>query len=49
MPSSVVPPADLNGLRRRTRIMNGRCQGFYCGANAQSLTDEHVVEPEASP
>jgi glycerol-3-phosphate dehydrogenase len=29
---SPVPPADLDGLRRRTRAMNGRCQGFYCGA-----------------
>lgn len=27
-----VPPAALDGLRRRTRAMNGRCQGFYCGA-----------------
>ncbi len=30
--ASPVPPADLGGLRRRTRAMNGRCQGFYCGA-----------------
>jgi glycerol-3-phosphate dehydrogenase len=30
--ASVIPPADLDGLRRRTRAMNGRCQGFYCGA-----------------
>ena len=29
---SVIPPADLDGLRRRTRVMNGRCQGFFCGA-----------------
>jgi glycerol-3-phosphate dehydrogenase len=27
-----IPPAGLDGLRRRTRAMNGRCQGFYCGA-----------------
>jgi glycerol-3-phosphate dehydrogenase len=27
-----VPPAGLDGLRRRTRAMNGRCQGFYCEA-----------------
>ncbi|MGI5238321.1 NAD(P)/FAD-dependent oxidoreductase [Dactylosporangium sp. CA-139066] len=27
-----IPPATLSGLRRRTRAMNGRCQGFYCGA-----------------
>ena len=30
--ASAVPPADLGGLRRRTRAMNGRCQGFYCAA-----------------
>jgi glycerol-3-phosphate dehydrogenase len=30
--ASDLPPADLDGLRRRTRAMNGRCQGFYCGA-----------------
>ncbi|MFI5908639.1 NAD(P)/FAD-dependent oxidoreductase [Dactylosporangium sp. NPDC051541] len=29
---SVIPPATVDGLRRRTRAMNGRCQGFYCGA-----------------
>jgi glycerol-3-phosphate dehydrogenase len=30
--ASTVPPADAAGLRRRTRAMNGRCQGFYCAA-----------------
>jgi glycerol-3-phosphate dehydrogenase len=35
--ASPIPPADLDGLRRRTRIMNGRCQGFYCGANTEEL------------
>lgn len=29
---SVIPPAGVDGVRRRTRAMNGRCQGFYCGA-----------------
>ncbi|GAA3454840.1 NAD(P)/FAD-dependent oxidoreductase [Dactylosporangium matsuzakiense] len=29
---SVIPPVTVDGLRRRTRAMNGRCQGFYCGA-----------------
>ena len=27
-----LPPSDLDGLRRRTRALTGRCQGFYCGA-----------------
>jgi glycerol-3-phosphate dehydrogenase len=36
---SAIPPRDLNGLRRRTRAMNGRCQGFYCGAEIMALAD----------
>jgi glycerol-3-phosphate dehydrogenase len=35
--ASPVPPADLGGLRRRTRAGNGRCQGFYCGAAVSRL------------
>jgi glycerol-3-phosphate dehydrogenase len=30
---SPIPPADLDGLRRRTRVTMGRCQGFFCGAH----------------
>ncbi len=33
---STIPPADLEGLRRRTRAMNGRCQGFFCGAEVKA-------------
>ena len=29
---SSIPPADADGLRRRTRALMGRCQGFFCGA-----------------
>src|SRR6185436_15605568 len=25
-----VPAVDFDGLRRRTRALAGRCQGFYC-------------------
>jgi glycerol-3-phosphate dehydrogenase len=35
--ASPVPPADLGGLRRRTRAGNGRCQGFYCAAALSGL------------
>jgi glycerol-3-phosphate dehydrogenase len=35
--ASTIPPADLDGLRRRTRVMNGRCQGFFCGAHVRAL------------
>lgn len=47
--SSCIPPADAEGLRRRTRARNGRCQGFYCGAAvAELLVDarSRVREPE---
>ena len=30
--ASPIPPCDLDGLRRRTRAVLGRCQGFFCGA-----------------
>lgn len=36
---SVIPPAGLEGLRRRTRVMNGRCQGFFCGAEVQDVLE----------
>lgn len=38
--SSTVPPADAGGLRRRTRAMNGRCQGFYCAAAVSAIMTE---------
>ncbi|MFE9250027.1 NAD(P)/FAD-dependent oxidoreductase [Streptomyces sp. NPDC007088] len=31
-----VPARTPEGLRRRTRAMNGRCQGFYCGAEVRA-------------
>jgi glycerol-3-phosphate dehydrogenase len=30
--ASPIPPVDADGLRRRTRALMGRCQGFFCGA-----------------
>jgi glycerol-3-phosphate dehydrogenase len=35
--ASPIPPVDLDGLRRRTRVLMGRCQGFYCGAHVRAL------------
>ena len=35
--ASTVPPVDTGGLRRRTRAMNGRCQGFYCAATVSAM------------
>ena len=45
--ASAIPPAGLDGLRRRTRAMNGRCQGFYCGAHVKALAGNKGIEPEA--
>jgi glycerol-3-phosphate dehydrogenase len=33
-----VPAVDFDGLRRRTRALAGRCQGFYCQAELCKLT-----------
>ncbi|MEV7282347.1 FAD-dependent oxidoreductase [Streptomyces sp. NPDC093111] len=38
--ASTVPPASLDGLRRRTRARAGRCQGFSCGATVRALFEE---------
>jgi glycerol-3-phosphate dehydrogenase len=35
-----LPARDLGGLKRRTRAMMGRCQGFYCGAEVTSILKE---------
>jgi len=39
---AVVPATELGGVRRRTRAMNGRCQGFYCGAAVLALVAEET-------
>jgi glycerol-3-phosphate dehydrogenase len=40
--ASPVPPADLDGLRRRTRALMGRCQGFYCTAEVVARFAAHT-------
>jgi glycerol-3-phosphate dehydrogenase len=44
--ASELPPVDLGGLRRRTRAMNGRCQGFYCGATVTRCVEQGGVPSE---
>jgi glycerol-3-phosphate dehydrogenase len=39
---STIPPTDVDGLRRRTRALMGRCQGFYCGAEVTRLLDDSL-------
>ncbi len=40
-----LAPRTLDGLRRRTRALNGRCQGFYCGAEVRELFDHPPSGP----
>lgn len=35
--TALVPATDLDGLRRRTRALAGRCQGFSCAAEVCAL------------
>ena len=35
--ASPIPPSDVDGLRRRTRAIAGRCQGFHCGARVTAM------------
>lgn len=35
-----LPAGDLGGLKRRTRAMMGRCQGFNCAAHVEALFRE---------
>lgn len=37
--TATVAPTTLGGLRRRTRAMNGRCQGFFCGAQVRAMLE----------
>ena len=46
--ASPIPPAGLDGLRRRTRAMNGRCQGFFCGAEVGALMEQYRDTPRKS-
>ena len=36
---SAIPPVDADGLRRRTRALMGRCQGFFCGAEVTAALE----------
>jgi glycerol-3-phosphate dehydrogenase len=35
--TSLVPAHDLDGVRRRTRALAGRCQGFFCAAEVCAI------------
>ncbi|MBI5117562.1 NAD(P)/FAD-dependent oxidoreductase [Candidatus Poribacteria bacterium] len=43
--SSLLPPGDMGGLKRRTRCTMGRCQGYYCGHKVAQLAQGRLKEP----
>jgi glycerol-3-phosphate dehydrogenase len=43
-----IPARTLDGLRRRTRCLQGRCQGFYCLARLTALMAEVTGQPAAT-
>jgi len=42
-----MAPATLQGLKRRTRVCMGRCQGFYCMAEVAKMTEGLFSSPIA--
>jgi glycerol-3-phosphate dehydrogenase len=40
-----IPAPSLDGLRRRTRALLGRCQGFFCAAEVAALLAEASGRP----
>jgi len=45
--ASTIPPSDLDGLRRRTRALMGRCQGFFCGVEVAALLESHISQGQS--
>lgn len=42
-----LPAHSLAGLKRRTRVTMGRCQGFFCSAELARLTEGRFERPMA--
>jgi len=40
-----MAPTTLQGLKRRTRVTMGRCQGFYCTGALSTLTEGYLDPP----
>lgn len=47
--SGPMPAGSLAGLKRRTRVTMGRCQGFYCSAELARLTAGRLTQPMLEP
>ena len=43
--SGPVPARDIGGLKRRTRCLMGRCQGFYCSWRIWQMTADKIHWP----
>ncbi|MGB7270190.1 MAG: NAD(P)/FAD-dependent oxidoreductase [Albidovulum sp.] len=43
--SGPMPPATLQGLKRKTRVGMGRCQGFYCTGELAAITKGRLDAP----
>jgi glycerol-3-phosphate dehydrogenase len=43
--SGPLAARSMGGLKRRTRVTMGRCQGFYCSAALARLTEGRLAEP----
>ena len=45
---AMIAAENLEGVRRRTRALNGRCQGFYCGAEVVDVVARELgTAPES--
>lgn len=47
--SGPMAAGSLAGLKRRTRVTMGRCQGFYCSAELARLTEGRLAQPMLEP
>ncbi len=43
--SGPMAAGSLAGLKRRTRVTMGRCQGFYCSAELARMTEGRLAQP----
>jgi glycerol-3-phosphate dehydrogenase len=43
--TAAIAASDLDGVRRRTRALAGRCQGFYCSAEVTRLAAQASSRP----
>jgi glycerol-3-phosphate dehydrogenase len=41
----LLPAGDLGGLKRRTRALMGRCQGFNCLAEICAIAEDRLIAP----